>query len=353
VAIQTIEDLRSHVALATRIELSTIPPYLYAMYTIKDQESQAARLIASVVVEEMLHLSLTTNLLLGIGGSPAFSASIAPSYPAPLIHHRPELWLGLRRCTTELVRDTFMAIERPKPLVAAPEDDDYETLGQFYAALEAAIDALDEASNLFANHQPERQLSDPTFYGPVTFDADDSGGLMLIRDRESARAALEIIVHQGEGISEQRWADPENRELTHFHKFKLIADGRTPIGPVWPAVDNPRSADLPARLRGASDLFNSLYTLVFDTLDGLFSGEQDQGLLIHHLYALMSDCLAPTARCLVSQPIDHNRTAGPTFEPYALGSDPWNETSRLAATVAREHAELGSVAERLSELSAR
>ncbi len=351
VAIRTIEELRSHVALATRIELSTIPPYLYAMYTIKDQGSAAARLIASVVVEEMLHVSLTANLMLAIGGNPVFDASVVPSYPAPLTHHRPELPLGLRRCTAEVVRDTFMAIERPKPPAAAPEDDDYETLGQFYAALEDAIYALAAKADLFANHQPGRQLSDPTFYGPVMFDEDDSGGLLLIRDRDSARAALEIIIHQGEGISEHRWADPGNRELTHFYKFKSIADGGTPIGPVWPAIDNPRSADLPARLRGASDLFNAIYMLLFDTLGGLFSGRRDQGPLVHQLYGLMSDCLAPTARYLVSQPIDDNWNAGPSFEAYRLGPAPWQEVSRLAASVALEHADLAPVADKLTELS--
>ena len=32
--IDTVEDLRGHVALARRVEMSTIPPYLYAAYSI-------------------------------------------------------------------------------------------------------------------------------------------------------------------------------------------------------------------------------------------------------------------------------------------------------------------------------
>lgn len=53
--IDTVDDLREHLLVAIEVELSTIPPYLYAMYSIEDQSSEAALLIRSVVVEEMLH----------------------------------------------------------------------------------------------------------------------------------------------------------------------------------------------------------------------------------------------------------------------------------------------------------
>jgi hypothetical protein len=348
VAIETIDDLRSHIALATRVELSTIPPYLYAMYSIEDQQSEAARLIASVVVEEMLHVGLTTNLLLAVGGEPSFGYEVIPSYPGFLDHHKPELLLELKGCTPELIESTFMEIEKPKAPGAIPEDDDFETLGQFYGALEAAMDDLSEGADLFGHHQPERQMADRSWYGPVLFDADDSGGLMLIHDRPSADEALEVIIHQGEGVSDLRWADPAHQELTHYHKFRQIADGTTPIGSTWPVLDNPRTANLPGTLRGVSDLFNALYGLVFVTMDGLFSGSSDQGALVGRLYALMSHCLAPTARYLVRQPVTDARTAGPTFEVYRFEADPYVETAALAAAVSRDHSELEEVASRVS-----
>lgn len=347
-AIETIEGLRAHLALATRIELSTIPPYLYAMYTIQDQESEAARLIASVVVEEMLHVCLVTNLLLALGGEPDFCDGSAPTYPSPLAHHQPELILGLAPCSTDLIRNTFMVIERPHAPDGPPEDDDYKTLGQFYAALELAIDDLGAGTALFAHHQPERQLADPAFYGAVEFDADDSGGLVLVHDRESAREALEIIIHQGEGVSDERWADPEHRELTHFFKFEQLAEGGIPIGPVWPAMENPRTDGFPPRVQVVSNLFNALYGLVYLTMDGLFAGTHDQNGLIRRLYSLMSKCLAPTARYLVSLPVDADHTAGPTFEAYQFGSDPWGETARLAADLVAEHPALEPVAKRVA-----
>ena len=49
-----VTELREHLQMAIGVELSTVPPYLYAMYSIVDQTSDAALLIRSVVAEEML-----------------------------------------------------------------------------------------------------------------------------------------------------------------------------------------------------------------------------------------------------------------------------------------------------------
>jgi hypothetical protein len=54
---------------------------------------------------------------------------------------------------------------------------------------------------------------------------------------------------------------------------------------------------------------------------------------------LMSRCLAPVARCLVQLPIDRGLHAAPTFEGFVAIGDPWDETSALAHTVARDHSE--------------
>lgn len=352
-SILTVEDLRDHVDLAVKVELATIPPYLYAMYSIKDQRSAPARLIASVVVEEMLHVCLTANLLLALGGEPDFTPSAMPTYPSLLPHHRPPLALELRECTTTLIRETFMRIERPASPQAPPEDDDYETLGQFYRALEEALDDLGAETDLFVHHQPERQLSDPSFYGPVAFDAADSGGLILIDDRETARQALEVVIHQGEGVGFERWADPGHHELTHFYKFEQLATGSIEMGPVWPVLENARTADFPDRMRGASDLFNVCYRLIFVTLEEIYSGAGAQSRLIGRLYALMTDCLSPAARYLVRQPIEDGHTSCPTFEAYPLGTDPWAEAAGLAVVVEQDHPELEGVAARLHHLAAR
>jgi hypothetical protein len=341
---RTVEDVREHLKLATKVELSTIPPYLFAMYSIKDQESDAARLIASVVVEEMLHACLVTNLLLAVGGEPDFGYQTIPTYPDLMAHHTPDLLLTLERCTPQLIQDTFMVIESPQAPGAPPEDDVYETLGQFYAALENAVTELPVTSNVFDDPQAHRQLADTSFYAPVKFDADDSGGLMLIDSRETAIQALEIIIDQGEGLKDHRWADPGHQELTHYYKFKQIADGVSPIGPVWPVMSNPTTAAFPESIRPLSDAFNALYGLIYITMGDLFSGGLDEGERIGRLYTLMLDGLSPVARRLVQTPINDTTNACPTFEIHRFTEDPWNETALLMEAIVPAHPELAAAA---------
>lgn len=38
--IETTQDLHDHLELAISIELATVPPYLYAMYSIDDLDSE-------------------------------------------------------------------------------------------------------------------------------------------------------------------------------------------------------------------------------------------------------------------------------------------------------------------------
>ena len=61
--ITTREALHEHLELAIQVELTTVPPYLYAMYSIADQRSESALLLRSIVAEEMLHAVLASNVL--------------------------------------------------------------------------------------------------------------------------------------------------------------------------------------------------------------------------------------------------------------------------------------------------
>ena len=341
--IDSVADLRAHVALARQVEMSTIPPYLYAAYSIVDQDSDARRLIASVVVEEMLHLALTTNLLLALGGEPDFGRELMPSHPGCLAHHRPELPLDLRRCTPEVVAGTFMAIERPEARGGPAEPDEFETLGQFYLALEEALHRLSAESDLFTDHQPDRQLADASLYGPVEFDAADSGGLMLISDLDSACRALQVIIDQGEGVGDDMWADPAHTELTHYFKFAQIADGTVPLGETWPVPDNPKVAGLPDDIRPVADLFNAASRFLFMTMEGMFAADTDQTRAAGHLYRVMSHCMTPVAEYLVTLPIDAERNAAPTFEWYEFRGDPLAEIVGLAEVVCARHPALASV----------
>jgi len=351
--IGTVQDLRTHLEIAIQVELSTIPPYLYAMYSIEDQTSDAALLIRSVVVEEMLHAALAANLMVAVGGNPDFrSSAYMPSFPELLPHHSPPLMMELERATPEVVRNRFMVIEQPEVRGAPAEEDNFHSLGQFYQAVEISIEHLNAEVNLFENPRVETQMSDPSWYGAVEFDAEDSGGLVAVTDMTSAIEAIEIIVHQGEGLTDERWADPSHQELTHYHKFLQIAEGVVPLGEVRPAAKSPKRDDMAPELRPVVDLFNAAYRLVFLAMAAVFEDRPDKHASIGSLYSIMAGIMPPVARYLMSQPIDNEQVAGPTFEVYEFTSDsPVAEVAELAVDVAATHAELANVADGLNQLS--
>jgi hypothetical protein len=350
--ITTPEALREHLELAIGVELSTVPPYLYAMYSIEDQSSEAALLIRSVVAEEMLHAVLAANLLLAVGGNPDFSsADLMPRYPSDLPHHRPKLTLNIKPCSQQQIEELFLVIEQPETHAAPSEDDIYTSLGQFYHAIEKGLAHVADSHDIFANPQTDRQMSDPSFYSPVEYDAEDSGGLLMINDIASANEAIHIIVHQGEGVSDEKWADPLHQELTHYHKFLQIADGTAPIGKVVPALVNPTTDEFPPVAHDVSELFNAAYRYVYMTMDEIFQAGADRGALVGRLYALMSTVLSPLAHHLMTLPVGEGFVAGPTFEVYDFGdSDPWNHLTALAAKVAEEIPSLHPVAEAVAGL---
>lgn len=59
--IDTVAQLHANLRVALQIELATIPPYLYAMYSIADHASRPSLLIRGIVAEEMLHAALVAD----------------------------------------------------------------------------------------------------------------------------------------------------------------------------------------------------------------------------------------------------------------------------------------------------
>jgi len=275
-----------------------------------------------------------------------------PHYPMELPHHRPPLTLDLAPCSLDVVRDPFMRIEQPETRGAPPEADEFETLGQFYHALEIGVEELSSRFDLFSNPQTEVQLSDQAFYRPVAMDAYDSGGLVMIKDLASAIEAIEIIVHQGEGMSDEKWADPAHQELTHYYKLLQISDGTSPLGAVRNIGTNPRTDDFPEDLQPVSDLFNSVYRALYLVLNRMFTDEANQGKSVGVLYLLMADVMSNLARFLVEQPIGDGQFAAPTFEIFEFKTEtPLVEMTALSQTAAEAFPELASVHDALRALS--
>lgn len=344
--ITTVDELKSHLHVAISVEMATIPPYLYAVYSIVDQYSEAALLIKSIVVEEMLHAALVSNILLAVGGSPYFGPDAMPHYPMALPHHTPPLTLNLEPCTPSFVAETLMVIEQPEELGAPPEADDYETLGQFYAAVEEAITELSATYDLFGNPQLDRQIDGPMYYRPVAFDSEDSGGLILVDDVASALEALETIVHQGEGLGDHKWADESHQELTHYYKLKQIHDGVTPVGHVHSAMTNPTMDQLDPDLHPVAELFDAAYRLAYIVMGRLFDVRNDKGHQVDTLYRVMTEIMRPTGLYLMNQA----GGAGPCFGIRDFRVDPKVELTQLATAALKKHPALKPVAEAILKM---
>src|SRR5688572_2520585 len=66
----TLEQLQEHLQAAVDLEFWTIPYYMAAAYSIKDQGEEAFQLVLSVVNQEMLHVQLAANIANAYGLSP-------------------------------------------------------------------------------------------------------------------------------------------------------------------------------------------------------------------------------------------------------------------------------------------
>ena len=294
-AISSVESLREHLQTAIELEHSTLPPYLCALYSLREGSNDEARAaLQSVALEEMLHLTLAANVLNAIGGAPVLdSPRLMPGHPTTLPHSDGSIILSLRPFSREAV-EGFLAVERPAPSDCLPEDENYETIGQFYCAIEDALvrlsAGLGEAA-LFSG-DPARQVTDALYYG-------GGGRIIAVRDLESARLALREIVSQGEGMDHQSILDgdkdmfhPERDEIGHYFRFQQLLLGRAfqrgdtpasgptgePIGVDWSAVYpmpvNSKRADYApeSRARQAVDGFNSTYCSLLQLLERTFNG---------------------------------------------------------------------------------
>ncbi|PSL57269.1 ferritin-like protein [Saccharothrix carnea] len=364
--IDSVDSLFSHLYDAARLELSTIPLYLYAAYSIKtDNVSQwsagpgAFRLIKSIVVEEMLHLSLVRNLIVAIGRGDQIRfqhKDFVPTYPSPMLHRVPELTLSLAPLTTELVSDVFMPLELPAKVGAPPESGEYQTIGQFYKAIfdgfqrlcgvDPAVPARlgppgEQELELFKHNRLDLQ------YTNTYWNEGGGGAPIIVNDLHAALTAINVIVEQGEGMDPDQQvvpldpADPKTDlatglfEAPHYVKFKRIADGWELIGDVHRVPENPRVAEYPeGPVRDLGQLACAAYTYVLALLDELYdtSGKDVKPGATSRRYGLervfvaaMQGLLFGVIKELVRTPITEGPYRGlqaaPTFEYYEFPED--------------------------------
>jgi hypothetical protein len=325
----TVEGLRSALQNAIELEYATIPPYLYALYSLhQNRNAEIAHLIKSVVVQEMLHMAIACNTLNAICGTPKIDdPCFVPKYPG----HLPggvegSLIVGLAAFSKQVVHDTFMVIEEPEdPLhfpvlsMAAPIKPN-TTIGQFYDGIMAQICNLGDG--IFTG-DAKKQLT--TGFDPLR--------TMHIHDVKSANEALELIVRQGEGTKTSP-LDPEH-ELAHYYRFAEVYYGKKLIpnpdpdpgrpkyvygghaiefnpADVWPVITNPdgNSYEPGSTAFKLNQEFNRTHTNLLKALQQTFSGEPDR---LGPAITLM-ESMKEQALVLMTTEVVPGQTAGPTFD---------------------------------------
>lgn len=343
--ITTPQSLQDHLYHAIQVEISTIPLYLYPAYSIKTQGysqwspgMSAFRSIRSVVIEEMLHLCLARNLMVAVGGGPTvrfYDKNMVPTYPSDMLHRTPRLPLTLARCSRELVRDTFMPLELPAKEHAPPQGGEYNTLGQFYAAIRRGFEYLDKelGADLWAQNRPELQ------YLSGYWNQDGGGSPMVVCDLKTACQAIDTIVEQGEGSHAGDFEVPLDpaqpklgmSELSHYAKFRRIAEGIDQIGETWPVPVDPTAEMFEGPVAELARLFDAAYCYLLCIIDALYEASRKESVpgqrshrygLERTFIAAMGGVLFPVADLLVRTPVADDLHAAPTFgyHEFATGS---------------------------------
>lgn len=353
--VDDLETLRHMVSTAVRVEFTTIPPYLTALYSITDSSSDAYQALRSVVVEEMFHVNQTANLLVGIGGRPSFTGEAVPTYPAflPSASRAASLpYVGLYRASPSVFQNVFMNIEMPAPFDAPAEGAQYNTIGQFYKAIEEGlvrcVDKYGPAA-VFQQAAGVRQRTD-IYLGKF------GGRALDVHDLDSARFAILQIVEQGEGAvdptrplaSEEpfgAYAYYGSRmdgtygpilgtpfELSHYFKFKRVVDSGT-FPDTFPIVSNPRVADYSNdAAKEAAVTFNAYYSVMLKSLEKSFApSASGHDVYFEITLPIMHAHLPQIARQLMTTPVVAD--GDPSVGPNAAPTFEYSPTARLSDVV--------------------
>lgn len=322
-------ELHYYLQAAVKLEHSTIPPYLTAMFSLKPGTNERiGELIHSIVVQEMLHMTIASNILIAVGGQPQInSRDFVPVYPGPLPFNIGDLIVGIEAFSMPLVKNTFMAIEEPEEIVpikppsafAATGEPEYSTIGQFYDAIEVQIRRLGQGIFICPTAPP--QVVSNRWFPP--------NKLFPITGPESACRGIEIIKIEGEDTSAEPYQSPD--DPAHYYKFGEIAAGRElitsrtgyayngapilfdPSG-VWPLRPNCKIDDFAVgtQARTRIEFFAYSYSTLLNALHDTFNGHPEK---LDAAIGLMYDLRVQAVSLMQTGTGDGSGlTVGPSFQ---------------------------------------
>lgn len=326
----SVQDAQSMLQTAIGVEFGTLPPYLYTLYSIKpEMNPEPYRRFRAVALQEMIHMSLASNILNAIGGKPQLQplkypstlpGDIGPEGGQPLTIHL--------YAFSEAAASQGMKIEEPanppdfpiKAAVAAAEAQRAVTIGEFYGELDRYLATLPPG----AWQTGRNQITDDQFF---------PGQIFAVNNYADATKAISQIVSEGEGTSEGTQYNPLDfqHQLAHYFRFgevfynKVLTKAATPEGYQWgpdklgvnwdgkyPAINDPAQFDFskePVAARAAQTACNAAYTAVVKLLQQAFTGQA--GALGQAVRAMFDLRLA--ALHALTVPLNDGRVAGPAF----------------------------------------
>ncbi|MBS0358110.1 MAG: ferritin-like protein [Proteobacteria bacterium] len=344
-AITTIEQLRIVLQDAISLELSTIPPYLCALYSIKPGYNQeVAAILRSIVMEEMLHVALVCNILNAVGGTPKLNdPDYIPNYPGELPHGiNGGLNITLGPLSKQRIKEIFMRIEAPEEIAtikdpsgvdldASTSNESRFTIGEFYTGIKIALRRLCETYG-----------EDKVFSGDRSRQLTDWQGTrdnIVVENFKTALLAIDKIITQGEGVSKANPA-AEAETLAHYYRFWEVLHGKAirarykPDGTcayeftteeihfdeagIYPMAvqTGPIVLDGHPKEKNLSNRFNEMYARLLNSLHSVFNGYPKE---INSAIGIMRN-LQLIAQDLMKMPVpgDADRVMGPSFEchPY-------------------------------------
>ena len=354
VRIETRTKLIYTLSEAAELEHGLTCCYLFAAFSMKGHTSEGItdaqlravrgwkRVIIEVAVQEMLHLTLASNLLTAVGAAPHLRRPNLPSSPGT---YPPAFQLALKPFSEETLKH-FIFLERPEGLTPEgadfrphptrprqslssdifPGQQEFETVGHLYRWIEDGLRYLADKfgeEGLFVG-PPKAQATDKYFKLP---------GLIPVTDLESAINAIGGIVEQGEGAR----GDWENAHYGMFLRIqteyeRLKAEDPS-FEPARPVVSNPYTY-LPSDLSDAQltnlideplsanlcNLFDGCYEVVIQMLARFFAHNEESDAELQVLAGTTTDMmvrvitpLGDAITALPAGPSHPGLNAGPSF----------------------------------------
>lgn len=331
------EQLAYLLTEAAEIEHGILCCYLFATFSLKrgtrdgladDEAAAVARwrgALMSIAVDEMLHLSLVSNLLAAIGFAPQFQRA---NFPVPPGYHPSGVVLALAPFDLSTL-DHFLFLERPEgvdvvdgagfdapPYVERatrtdallPSSEDYATVGHLYRGIRDGLTQLSAKLGekvLFVG-APDAQ---------VGHDLAGLPGLVPVVDLASAHRAIDTIVEQGEGTATDSARSHYRRFVGVREEFLALSKERPGFSPAHPVARSPvmRKPPTPAgkvhvsdpKAARVMDVGNSMYSLMLRLLARAFGQHDDppaaRRVLIGCAIDLMN-ALSPVAETLCRMP---------------------------------------------------